>query len=53
MGRGRTAPGPELVKLKTRKQRRAADLAKKLGIWFFVLCFVASIVGVALITVSR
>ena len=41
------------MKLKSRRQRRTVDLFKKAFVWFFVLCFVASIVGVALVLVSH
>lgn len=38
------------MKLKTRRQRRAMANIKKLGVWIFLLLFVASIAGVVLIT---
>jgi len=38
------------VKLKTRRQRRAVENLKKLGVWIFLVLFVASIAGVVLIT---
>ncbi len=40
------------MKLKSRRHRRIVDLVKKGVILLIALCFVASIVGVALITVS-
>jgi hypothetical protein len=33
------------VKLRTRRQRRLIEAAKKLGIWIFLLLFVVSIGG--------
>lgn len=34
------------MKLRTRRQRRAIENLKKLGVWIFLLLFVVSIVGV-------
>lgn len=39
------------MKLKTRRQRRAIEIAKKIGIWLFLLLFVASIGGVVVVAV--
>ena len=33
--------------------RRTTELLKKAGIWIFLACFVASVVGVALVTIGR
>lgn len=39
------------MKLRTRRQRRAFEMAKKVGIWVFLLLFVASIGGVVIVAV--
>jgi hypothetical protein len=41
------------VKGRTRRTRRIRENLKKAGIWAFILVFVASVVGVALVTVAR
>jgi hypothetical protein len=41
------------VKLQTRRERRTKDLLKRAGIAVFLLIFVASIVGVAVVSVAR
>jgi hypothetical protein len=33
------------MKMRSRRQRRIADVVKKLGVWLFLLAFVASIGG--------
>jgi ABC-type microcin C transport system permease subunit YejE len=40
------------MKLKSRRQRRFEENAKKFGVWIFLLLFVASIAGVVVITAS-
>ncbi len=39
------------MKHKTRRQRQAGETLKKAGIWVFILVFVSSVVGVAIVTV--
>jgi hypothetical protein len=39
--------------VRSRRSRRTVDLLKKAAIWVFLLAFVASVVGVALVTVGR
>ena len=39
------------MKQRTRRQRRLVDALKKAGIWVFLVIFVASVVGVAIITI--
>ncbi len=51
MGRARRGSCAFVVKHRTRRRRRAVENMKKAGIWVFVAIFVASIVGVALITI--
>jgi hypothetical protein len=41
------------VKLRTRRERKLRDNVKKAGIWVFLILFVASIVGVALVAVTH
>ncbi len=41
------------MKGRTRRARQIRDNLKKAGIWAFILVFVASVVGVALVTVAR
>ncbi len=41
------------MKHKTRRQRQAGEALKKAGIWVFILVFVSSVVGVAIVTVVR
>jgi hypothetical protein len=38
---------------RSRRARRTTELLKKAGIWIFLACFVASVVGVALVTIGR
>jgi hypothetical protein len=38
---------------RSRRSRQTVELLKKAGIWIFLACFVASIVGVALVTIGR
>jgi hypothetical protein len=40
-------------KLRTRRERKLRDGVKKAGIWIFLGLFVVSVVGVALVTVTR
>lgn len=53
MGRLRRAGGPNVVKVRTRRERKLKDTLKKAAIWAFIGIFVLSIVGVAIVTVSR
>jgi len=39
------------VKHRTRRRRRHFGALKKAGIWVFLVIFVASVVGVALVTI--
>ena len=39
------------MKLRTRRQRRAIEIAKKLGVWIFLFLFIASIGGVIIVAV--
>jgi len=41
------------VKVRTRRQRSLRENVKKFGIWVFLVVFVLSIVGAAVITVSH
>jgi hypothetical protein len=41
------------VKQKTRRQRQAGEALKKAGIWVFIVVFVSSVVGVAVVTIAR
>lgn len=41
------------MKVKTRRDRQFKDNLKKAGVWVFIVIFVLSIVGVAVVTVSR
>jgi hypothetical protein len=41
------------VKPRTRSQRALRENLKKAGIWVFIVIFVASVVGVAVVTVVR
>ncbi len=38
---------------RSRRSRRTVDLLKKAAVWGFLIVFVASVVGVALVTVGR
>ncbi len=41
------------MKVRTRRSRDLKDKLKKAGIWAFIAIFLLSIVGVAVVTVSR
>jgi hypothetical protein len=41
------------VKLRSRRERQLRDNVKKVGIWVFLILFVASIVGVALVAITH
>ena len=41
------------MKIRTRRERNLKDNLKKAGIWVFIGIFMLSIVGVAVVTVSR
>ncbi len=41
------------MKPRTRSQRALRENLKKAGIWVFLVIFVASVVGVAVVTVGR
>jgi hypothetical protein len=41
------------VKPRTRSQRALRENLKRAGVWVFLLIFVASVVGVAVVTVAR
>jgi hypothetical protein len=45
--------GPKRVSHKTRRHRRLRDNLKKAGIWVFIVVFVSSVVGVAVVTIAR
>ena len=48
--------GQELVKphLKTRRERQTREALKRAGVWVFLVAFVVSVVGVALVvTIGR
>ena len=51
--RSRAVAGALLVKLRTRRERALRETLKRAGIWIFLAIFVASVVGVALVTVTR
>ena len=55
LGRDGVAPSAGFVKSRPRPRRGAPnfEFVKKAGIWIFLVCFVASVVGVALVAVSR
>lgn len=38
---------------KTRRQRQLRENLKKAGIWVFIVVFVSSVVGVAVVTIAR
>ena len=38
---------------RTKRSRRTVDFLKKAAVWGFLIVFVASVVGVALVTVGR
>jgi hypothetical protein len=38
---------------RSRRSRQTFEFLKKAGIWIFLFCFLASVVGVALVTVAR
>jgi hypothetical protein len=38
---------------RSRRARRTGDLLKKAAIWLFLVAFLASVVGVALVTATR
>ncbi len=40
-------------KLRTRRERQLRDAFKKAGIWAFLALFVISVVGVAVVAVTR
>jgi len=40
-----------VVKHRTRRRRHLFEALKKAGIWVFLVIFVASVVGVALVTI--
>jgi hypothetical protein len=44
---------PPQVKLRTRRERQRRDKIKKFGIWIFLICFAVSVLGVALVAVTR
>jgi len=50
VGRPRGTPSENLVKQRTRRQRLFRDNLKKAGIWLFLVVFVLSVVGVAVVT---
>jgi len=41
------------VKVRTRRERLLRRNLKRAGIWVFLIIFVASVVGVAVVTVAR
>ena len=41
------------MKVRTKRSREVRETIKKAGIWVFIAVFVISIVGVAVVTVSR
>ncbi len=41
------------MKIRTRRERNFKETLKKAGIWVFIGIFLLSIVGVAVVTVSR
>jgi hypothetical protein len=41
------------VRPRTRRDRQLRENLKKAGVWAFVVIFLASIVGVAVVTVAR
>ena len=41
------------MRLRTRRERKLVDVAKRVVIGVFVLIFIASVVGVAIVTVSQ
>lgn len=41
------------MKIRTRRERNLKETLKKAGIWVFIGIFLLSIVGVAVVTVSR
>ena len=44
---------PPQVRIRTRRERALRDRIKKAGIWVFLIFFVVSVVGVALIAVTH
>lgn len=53
MGRECRGARPKLVKLQTRKARQRREFFKRAGIWVFLVFFAVSVLGVALIAVTR
>lgn len=44
---------PPQARIRTRRERALRDRIKKAGIWIFLIFFVVSIVGVALVAVTH
>ena len=43
----------KLVKFQTRKARQRREFLKRVGIWVFLVFFAVSVLGVALIAITR
>ena len=53
MGRSGSPASALLMRPRTRRERALRENLKKAGIWVFLVIFVLSVVGVAVVTVAR
>ncbi len=51
--RRRADAGAQFMKLRTRRERQLRENLKRAGIWVFIAIFIASVVGVAIVTVAQ